>query len=174
MIKHIRKGDKTMMYIYCIDDLDLSTKDAEIKKIINEGTAVVLDPDEGTKLLSRHSILSISDNEIQPEYTLEEYLDSFNGGEYYNIDLHVFGRKQQLQPSIEECISILQDSLYSDRVNNQPSYADRIYNADDPIEEIMEILKECLLTVVQIIKDDLTCSMAGIEAVIKSNEFKWD
>lgn len=174
MIKHIRKGDKTMMYIYCIDDLGLSTKDAEIKKIINDGTAVVFDPDEGLKLLSRHSTLNISGDDVQPEYTLEEYLDCFNGGEYYNINLHVFGNKQKLQPSIEECICILQDVLYSDRTNNQPSYADRIYNADDPREEIIKILKECLLTVVQIIIDDLTCSMVGIEAVIKSNEFKWD
>lgn len=163
-----------MMYIYYIEDLGLSTKDEEIKKIINEEMAVVLNPDDGSKLLSRSSSLNINGNDVQPEYTLEEYLDCFDGGEYYGIDINVFGGEQQIQPSMEECIGILQDSLYSDRGNNEASYADRIYNSDNPREEIVKILKECLLIVIQIIIDDLTCSMVGIEAIIKSNEFKWN
>lgn len=163
-----------MIYVYWIEDLDLSEKDEEIKKIINDEKAVVFDPDEETKLLSRHETLIIGGSEIKPEYTLEEYLDCFNGGEYYGVDIHVFGKRQQLQPSIEECICILQDSLYLELGNSKTSYADRIYNSDNPRDEIAMILKECLLTVIQLIIDDLMCSMAGIEAVIKNNEFRWE
>lgn len=160
-----------MIYVYDVR----SFKDGDVQDLINNELAVALDPDDLTKVLSKFETLGIGEETITPDEKLEEWLEYCDGGQYINIDLPILngGSVQRLQPSMEEAIRVLQNYLYLYRGDKNPVFADRIYNSKNPIDEIYRILQECLLTVIEMMIQDLKCALTRIDLSIKNNEFEW-
>lgn len=133
-----------MMYIYW--NLDIDELDQELfDKIINDGLAVRIDEE---KLLSKTETISIDGKIIEYSWTLDELIDMRDGGGYLQLS-------EDIQVGLDEAIEILLEKLYQLCQDHGTSYAERIYNASNPSEEITRLLEESLIARIQYKVDEI-------------------
>ena len=133
----IRKDGNYMMYVYNTEEMNDDIKE----KIVNNGLAVVINE---VNLLSKVDELMIDGNVIESSYSLDEYIEMFDGG---------------------ECVTL---------VDGVQIYADRIYNSDDPCNEIRKMLNEFLLIRIDFIMTDIKYRITQIEKSIENGTFEWE
>lgn len=69
------------MYVYYTEELDNNI----VNQILIDGLAVSIHSNDNMCLLSKEKEIIINDNIIQYFYTLEEYIQMLDGGEYIYI-----------------------------------------------------------------------------------------
>lgn len=125
------------MYVYDTEKLDEVT----INEILGSNLGVDLRGDKAF-LLSKENEILLKDKSIQHDSSLEEYIrDMYDEGEYIVLNcVHDCARI-----GINEAIYHLVDRLYKNNKSESISYAERIYQSEDPNKEILSIIDECAI-----------------------------
>lgn len=150
------------MYVYDTEKLDEVT----ISEILGSNLAVDLRGDK-TFLLSKENEILLKDKSIQHDFSLEEYIrDMYDEGEYVVLNcVHDCARI-----GINEAIYHLVDRLYKNDKNKSASYAERIYQSEDPNKEIFSIIDDCVI----IELDERIKLLNKIKKQLKSDGIKWE
>lgn len=156
----IRKDGNYMMYVYNTEEMNDDIKE----KIVNNGLAVVINE---VNLLSKVDELMIDGNVIESSYSLDEYIEMFDGGECVTL-------ADGVQIDISDAIETLLGELYQPCNDEGMTYADRIYNSDDPCNEIRKMLNEFLLIRIDFIMTDIKYRITQIEKSIENGTFEWE
>lgn len=155
----IRKDGNNMMYIYNTKEMenDLS------EKIVNNGLAVIIDE---VNLLSKVDELVIDGNVIESSYSLDEYIEMFDGGGYITL--------ASVEVTMDEAIQTLLRELYQPCNDEGMTYAERIYNSPDPYIEIRKLINEFLLIRIDIVMTDIQMKIDLVKKGIEDGTFKWE
>ena len=121
----IRKDGNNMMYVYNTEEMTDDIKE----KIINNGLAVIINE---VNLLSKVDELVIDGNVIKSSYTLDEYIEMFDGGDYIKL--------AGVEVTMLESIQMLLEELYQPCNNEGIIYAERIYNSIILLFEIKKLI----------------------------------
>lgn len=155
-----------MMYIYCVKELDKEFK----KKIINNGNAVRIDPEDDLYndmyLLSKTDKISIDKKLIKSDYTLDEYIKMYDGGDFINLA----GVEITKLETIETFLDMLYESCGNDK---NETYAERIYNSVNPRNEINKIINEFLRIRIEVVMSDIKSEINRIEKKIENGTLEW-
>lgn len=155
----IRKDENNMMYVYNVEGMDDNIKE----KIINNGLAVAINEDN---LLSKVDELVIDGNIIESSYSLNEYIKMFDGEDYILL--------AGVEITKLESIQVLLDELYQPCNDEGMTYADRIYNSNNPYEEIKTLINEFLLIRIDILITNIQMQATLIKNSIEDGKFEWN
>lgn len=149
------------MYVYNTEKLDEVT----INEILGSNLAVDLLGDKEF-LLSKENEILLKDKSKQHDFSLEEYIkDMYDGGECVVLNCaHDCGRI-----GINEAIYHLVDRLYKNNKRESTSYAERIYQSEDPNKEILSIIDECVI----IELDERIKLLNKIKKQLKNDGIQW-
>lgn len=156
----IRKDGNNMMYIYNTEEMENDLRE----KIVNNGLAVVFNED---KLLSKVEKISIDNHVIHSEYTLEDYIRYCDGGEYITL---IDGVQVGMDDAIESLLGELDQPCNDDGT----TCAERIYNAENPYDEVKKMINEFLLLRIDFIMTDIKYRITQIQKDIENGTFEWD
>lgn len=155
----IRKDGNNMMYVYNTEEMDDDIKE----KIVNNGLAVIINE---VNLLSKVDELMIDGNVIESSYSLDEYIQMFDGGECVTL--------AGVEVTMEESIQTLLRELYQPCNDEGITYAERIYNSSDPYIEIKKLINEFLLIRIDIVMTDIQMKINLVKKGIKDGNFEWN
>ena len=99
-------------------------------------------------------------------HDLEEYLRMCDGGEYVTL---IDG----IQIGMDDAIETLLGELY-EPYNDDVTYAERIYNSDDPYNEIKKMINEFLLIRIDFVMTDIKYRITQIQKDIENGTFEWE
>lgn len=156
----IRKDGNNMMYVYNTEKMENDLRE----KIIDNGLAVVINE---VNLLSKVDELVIDGNVIESSYSLDEYIKMFDGGECVTL-------VEGVQIDISDAIDTLLGELYQTCNDEGMTYADRIYNSEDPYNEIRKMLNEFLLIRIDFVMTDIKYKITQIQKDIENGIFEWE
>lgn len=156
----IRKDGNNMMYVYNTEEMTDDIKE----KIINNGLAVVINE---VNLLSKVDELVIDGNVIESSYSLDEYIEMFDGGECVTL-------VEEVQVDISDAIETLLGELYQPCNDDGMTYAERIYNSEEPYNEIKKMIYEFLLIRIDFVMTDIKCRITQIQKDIENGTFEWE
>lgn len=148
-----------MMYVYNTEEMNDDIKE----KIVNNGLAVVINE---VNLLSKVDELMIDGNVIESSYSLDEYIEMFDGGDYIKL--------AGIEVTMLESIQILLEELYQPCNDEELTYAERIYNSDNPYIEIKKLISEFLLIRIDIVMTDIQMKIDLVKKGIKDGNFEWN
>lgn len=155
----IRKDGNNMMYVYNTEEMTDDIKE----KIINNGLAVVINE---VNLLSKVDELVIDGNVIESSYSLDEYIEMFDGGDYIEL--------AGIEVTMLESIQMLLVELYQPCNNEGITYAERIYNSDNPYVEIKKLINEFLLKRIGIVMTEIQIKIDLVKKGIKDGYYEWN
>lgn len=158
----IRKDGNNMMYVYYTEEVS----EEITKKIVDNGNAVKIDPDEDMYLLSKTDRIVIDGEIIESEYSLEEYIKFYDGGDIIRL--------AGIEITMMETIETLLDSLYEVCNEKHETYAERIYSSNNPRCEIKKIINEFLIVKIDMIMSDLKSEIKKIEKQIEDGTLEWE
>lgn len=156
----IRKDGNNMMYVYNTEEMTDDIKE----KIINNGLAVVINE---VNLLSKVDEIAIDGNVIESSYSLDEYIEMFDGGECVTLI-------EEVQVDISDAIETLLGELYQPCNDDGMTYAERIYNSEEPYNEIKKMIYEFLLIRIDFFMTDIKCRITQIQKDIENGTFEWE
>ena len=156
----IRKDGNNMMYVYNTEEMTDEIK----KKIINNGLAVVINE---VNLLSKVDEIAIDGNVIESSYSLDEYIEMFDGGECVTLI-------EEVQVDISDVIETLLGELYQPCNDDGMTYAERIYNSEEPYNEIKKMIYEFLLIRIDFVMTNIKCRITQIQKDIENGTFEWE
>ena len=119
----IRKDRYNMMYVYCTYDWE----DDLLDKVINTGLAIPTNKDERSHVIAKVDKISIDGQIINSTYSLEEYIQIFDGGECIEL-------VEGLEITKEDTIDTLIGELYQPCDDNGTTYADNIYSSESGLK----------------------------------------
>lgn len=151
-----------MMYVYYTEELD----EEITKKITDNGNAIRIDPDEDMYLLSETDKISVDGNVIGCSYSLEEYIKFFDGGEVIKL--------AGMEITMMETIEAFLDMLYEVCNDKHETYAERIYNSNNPCNEIKQIINEFLIVRMDMVMSDIKSEINKINKQIEDGTLKWE
>lgn len=155
----IRKDGNNMMYVYNTEEMTDDIKE----KIINNGLAVAINE---VNLLSKVDELVIDGNVIESSYSLDEYIEMFDGGECVVL--------AGVEVTMTESIQTLLGELYQPCNNEGMTYAERVYNSSDPYIEIKKLINEFLLIRIDIVMTDIQMKINLVKKGIEDGTFEWE
>lgn len=159
----IRKDGKNMMYVYYAEE----ENNEVVNKIVNNGIAIRIHPDDNIYLLSKVDKIVIGENMLEYSYSLEEYITMCDGGEYVTL---IDG----IQIGMDDSIETLLGELYEPCNDDGVTYAERIYNSDDPYNEIKKMINEFLLIRIDFVMTDIKSRITQIQKDIENGTFEWE
>ena len=154
----IRKDGNNMMYVYNTEKMTDDIKE----KIINNGLAVIINE---VNLLSKVDELVIDGNVIKSSYSLDEYIEMFDGGDYIKL--------ASVEVTMLESIQMLLEELYQPCNNEGIIYAERIYNSDNPYVEIRKLINEFLLIRIDSVMTEIQMKIDLVKKGIEDGTFEW-
>ncbi len=155
----IRKDGNNMMYVYNTEEMENDIKE----KIVNNGLAVVINE---LNLLSKVDELVIDGNVIENSYSLDEYIEMFDGGDCITL--------AGVEVTMDESIQTLLGELYQPCNDEGMTYAERIYNSPDPYIEIRKLINEFLLIRIDIVMTDIQMKIDLVKKGIEDGTFEWE
>ena len=155
----IRKDRDNMMYIFDCIDIEENIKE----KIINNGLAVVFDDNY---LLAKVNELVIDGHVLKYYVDLEQYIQFYDGGGYVELI-------EGLQVGQDDAIDVLIGELYQPCDDTGMTYAERIYNSENPSEEVSKLINEFLLIAIDFKMTDIQIRIREITEQVKSGNVKW-
>lgn len=155
----IRKDGNNMMYIYNTKEMENDLRE----KIVNNGLAVIIDE---VNLLSKVDELVIDGNVIESSYSLDEYIEMFDGGDYITL--------ASVEVTMDEAIQTLLRELYQPCNDEGMTYVERIYNSPDPYIEIRKLINEFLLIRIDIVMTDIQMKIDLVKKGIEDGTFEWE
>ena len=155
----IRKDGNNMMYIYNTKEMENDLRE----KIVNNGLAVIIDE---VNLLSKVDELVIDGNVIESSYSLDEYIEMFDGGDYITL--------ASVEVTMDEAIQTLLRELYQPCNDEGMTYAERIYNSPEPYIEIRKLINEFLLIRIDIVMTDIQMKIDLVKKGIEDGTFEWE
>ena len=154
----IRKDGNNMMYVYNTEKMTDDIKEI----IINYGLAVIINE---VNLLSKVDELVIDGNVIKSSYSLDEYIEMFDGGDYIKL--------AGVEVTMLESIQMLLEELYQPCNNEGIIYAERIYNSDNPYVEIRKLINEFLLIRIDSVMTEIQMKIDLVKKGIEDGTFEW-
>lgn len=155
----IRKDREGMMYLFDCEDIENELR----KKIINNGLAVTFNE---ARLLAKVSELSIDGQVIKSDIDLEEYIQYYDDGGYVELI-------EGFQVGQSDAINVLLGDLYEPD-DEGLTCAEKIYNSENPSEEILKLINEYLLIAINFKLTDINCSIRNLENRIENGENIWE
>ena len=155
----IKKDGNNMMYVYNTEEMENDIKE----KIVNNGLAVVINE---LNLLSKVDELVIDGNVIENSYSLDEYIEMFDGGDCITL--------AGVEVTMDESIQTLLGELYQPCNDEGMTYAERIYNSPDPYVEIKKLINEFLLIRIDIVMIDIQMKIDLVKKGIEDGTFEWE
>ena len=155
----IRKDGNNMMYVYNTEEMKNDLRE----KIVNNGLAVVINE---LNLLSKVDELVIDGNVIESSYSLDEYIEMFDGGDCITL--------AGVEVTMAESIQTLLGELYQPCNDEGMTYAERIYNSPDPYVEIKKLINEFLLIRIDIVMTDIQMKIDLVKKGIEDGTFEWE
>lgn len=156
----IKKDRNNMMYVYNTEEIENDL----IEKIVNNGLAVVINE---LNLLSKVDELVIDGNVIESSYSLDEYIEMFDGGQCVTLI-------DEVQIDASDVIETLLGELYQPCNDEGVTYAERIYNSDDPYNEIKKMINEFLLIRIDFVMTDIKYRITQIQKDIENGTLEWE
>jgi len=154
----IRKDGNNIMYVYNVEEMENDLRE----KIIDNGLAVVINE---VNLLSKVDELVIDGNIIESSYSLDEYIEMFDGGDYIKL--------AGIEVTMLESIQMLLRELYQPCNDEGMTYAERIYNSNEPYNEIKKMINEFLLIRIDFVMTDIKYKITQIQNDIENGTFEW-
>lgn len=155
----IRKDGRNMMYVYNTEEMTDDIKE----KIINNGLAVGINE---VNLLSKIDELVIDGRVIESNYSLDEYIEMFDGGECVVL--------AGVEVTMTESIQTLLGELYQPCNDEGMTYAERVYNSSNPYIEIKKLINEFLLIRIDIVMTDIQMKINLVKKGIEDGTFEWE
>lgn len=155
----IRKDGNNMMYVYSTDEMEKDLKD----KILNNGLAVVIDED---RLLSKVDTLSVDGKIIKSHCTLDTWISFYDGGEFVTLT-------DGVQIGLDDVINTLLDGLNLPYDDSGETYAEKIYNSENPDGELRKIFNGILLTLIDLKMEDFRIKANIVREQVKNGTFEW-
>lgn len=117
-------------------------------------------------LLSKVDELVIDGNVIESSYSLDEYIEMFDGGDCITL--------AGVEVTMDESIQILLGELYQTCNDEGMTYAERIYNSPDPYVEIKKLINEFLLIRIDFVMTDIQMKIDLVKKGIENGTFEWE
>ena len=155
----IRKDGNNMMYVYNTEEMENDLRD----KIVNNGLAVIIN---SIYLLSKGVELVFDGNVLESSYSLDEYIEMFDGGDCITL--------AGVEVTMDESIQTLLGELYQPCNDEGLTYAERIYNSPDPYVEIKKLINEFLLIRIDIVMTDIQMKIDLVKKGIEDGTFEWE
>ena len=159
----IRRDGNNMMYVYYTEEEDKKL----VNNIVNNGIAIRIHPDDNMYLLSKVDKIVVDENIIECSYSLEDYINMRDGGEYVTL---ING----IQIGMDDVIEVLLGELYQPCNDEGITYADRIYNSQNPYNEIEKMINEFLLIKIDFIMTDIKYRITQIKHDIEEGTLEWE
>lgn len=159
----IRRDGNNMMYVYCAEE----ENEEFVNKIVNNGIATRIHPDDNMYLLSKVDKIVVDENMLECSYSLEEYIRMCDGGEYVTL---IDG----IQIGMDDTIETLLGELYQPCNDEGVTNADRIYNSENPYDEIKKIINEFLLIRIDFIMTDIKYRITQIKNGVENGTLEWE
>ena len=156
----IRKDGNNMMYIYNTEEMENDLRE----KIVNNGLAVVFNED---KLISKVEKISIDGKIIKSWCILESWISLYDGGEFLTLT-------DGVQIGLDDVINTLLDEINLPYDDSGETYAEKIYNAKNPDEELRKIFNGILLTLIDMKMEDFRIKANIVREQVKNGTFKWE
>lgn len=148
------------MYVYYAEELEENI----VSRILMDGLVVPIHGDDNIYLLSKEKEIVIDDNIIKYFYTLEEYIQMLDGGEYIYI--------QGMEITKMEVISIFIENLYKTN-NSIESYADIIYKSENPYIEINKLIDNFVIVRLEQLEKELRKRINAIKKQVNKYGIEW-
>lgn len=116
-------------------------------------------------MLSKVDELVIDGNVIKSSYSLDEYIEMFDGGDYIKL--------AGVEVTMLESIQMLLEELYQPCNNEGIIYAERIYNSDNPYVEIRKLINEFLLIRIDSVMTEIQMKIDLVKKGIEDGTFEW-
>lgn len=158
------KEGHNMMYVYWEGALPEETAENVLERIVQNGLGVKFGDEY---LLSKNESLIIDDVEIQAFQTLEDWLYSCDGGEYIELT-------KGLQIGLDDVLNIYVGELYRPVNDGGKSYADLIYEADDPYKTAKDYILTFLKIAIDFKMIDIKVTLRAIQKSIEDGTFEWE
>lgn len=159
----IRRDGNNMMYVYYTEEEDKKL----VNNIVNNSIAIRIHPDDNMYLLSKVDKIVVDENIIECSYSLEDYINMRDGGEYVTL---ING----IQIGMDDVIEVLLGELYQPCNDEGITYADRIYNSQNPYNEIEKMINEFLLIKIDFIMTDIKYRITQIKHDIEEGTLEWE
>lgn len=150
-----------MMYVYYTEELS----EEIIEEIVNNGCAVIIDPDDCMYLLSKLDKISIGREVIDYSCSLDDYIEMFDGEDSITL--------AGVQVTMMESIQILLGELYQPCNDEGMTYAERIYKSTNPYMEIKKLINEFLLVRIDFVMTDIQMKVDLIKEQVENGTLKW-
>ena len=151
-----------MMYVYYMEELS----EEITKKITDNGNAVIIDPDEKMYILSKTDKISVEGKVIDFNYSLEDYIEMFDGGDLITL--------AGVEVTMMESIQTLLGELYQPCNDEGITYAERIYKSTNPYMEIKKLINEFLLVSIDIVMTDIQMKVDLIKKQVENGTLNWE
>ena len=135
-------------------------------KVINTGLAIPTDKDERSHVIAKVDKISIDGQIINSTYSLEEYIQIFDGGECIEL-------VEGFEITKEDTIDTLIGELYQPCDDNGTTYADNIYSSEFPDKKIREYINDFLLLQIDFKMTDIKCKIDQIQISMEDGTFEW-
>lgn len=155
----IRKDKGNMMYLFDSEDIEMEVRE----KIVNNGLAVVFNE---THLLAKVNELVVEGQVLKSTVDLEEYIQYYDGGEYVELT-------EGLQVGKDDAINALLGDLYQPCNDEGLTYAEKIYNAECPYDEIEKLINEFLLITINFKMTDIQSQVDRITKQVENGKVEW-
>lgn len=148
------------MYVYYTEELEEDI----VNIILVEGLAVSIHVDDNMYLLSKEKKIVIDGNTIVYDYTLEEYVQMLDGGEYICI--------QGMEITKMEVISVFTEDLYKTD-NKIESYADIIYKSENPYNEINRLIDKFVIVRLEQLEKEFRQRINAMKKQVNKCGIEW-
>lgn len=155
-----------MLYVYSFYEQFEGVKNEEDLLKAIESCGKLIPFGDGGHWLSKSESIILNGEELEADGKLCNYIsDWFNDSDYMEIYTLLAGK---IELAKENAVGLLTDDL-SLGEEGQYKYEDRIWNAEEPDEEISAILKELGLVVLDMFIQEVNQAYESI----KNNGFEW-
>lgn len=134
-------------------------------KIIKEGFGKFFDGNY--YIISKSNAFKIEDYLVDCSYPLEQFITNFDGGECITLI-------EGLQIGIDDVIDVLTGELYEPCNDEGTTYADRIYNAENPYDEVDKLINEFLLIAIDFKMSEIKLRISQIRKEVEDGKIEWE
>ena len=161
--KYIEVGDNVMYYVYWLMKAPEELGEDVFERMEKEGFGKVLDDEF---FISEMKTITFEGEELENYMSLEDWIIGRSGEGYIEIC-------KELIIYENDALEIFAGELYQPANNSGKTYAQIIYDAENPMDQIEEYIKNFTSVAMQIKLGDVKMEILNYERALQNGTFEW-
>lgn len=162
--EYMEVEDDAMYYVYWLMKTPEELGNDVFERMEKEGLGKVLDDEF---FISEMETITFEGEELENYEPLEEWILGRSGDGYIEIS-------RTLIIYENTALEIFAGELYQPADNNGKTYAQFIYDAEKPMEQVEKYIKTFIKVAMQIKLDDIKMEIANYERALDNGTFEWE